>query len=147
MCSPCLFLPRLPVDGRHVLPGNSISFLYFGDTLHLKVASVSPVWSPVLEQSSAASPPSERAGDLSDSHDIGTKFSSLSMVDVSGVSEGDSSQLLTDESGTDVSELASVDAIKTVFRIRARTKVTFDLELEGLTKKQVGLAYCLATHW
>ena len=124
----------LPVDGRHLLPGNIISFQYFGDTLHLKVVSISPVCSPVLGEPSTSSLPS-------DSHDIDTKFGNLSVVDVSGASDGDCSQLLADESGTDTSETPSVGAIRTVFRIRARTKVTFDLELERVAKKQVRLPF------
>ena len=133
--------PCLPVDGRNLLPGNVIAVQYFGDTLHLKVVSVSPVRSPALGEPPTTSLPGECVGDPNDSHDIDTKFGNLSVVDVSAVSDSDSSRLLTDESGTDTSEVPSVDVIKTVFRIRARTKVTFDLELEGLTKKQVRLPF------
>ena len=137
------------VDGRHLLPGNTISLQYFGDTLYMKALSVSPVSSSVLGQPPTTSCTSECAGDLSDSHDIDTKFGNLSVVDISGTSDGDSCRLLTDEGGKDVTELASIDAIRTVFRIRARTRVTFDVELDGLAQKQVTLAiyhFCLASH-
>ena len=104
------------------------------------VASVSPVNSSALEPSSAMSPPSGHTGaDLNDSHDIDTKLGNLSVVDVSGASDGDTSRLSTDDSVMEASELASIDAIKTVCKIRARTKVMFDLELEGLTNRKVSL--------
>ena len=115
----------------------------------MKVISVSPVSSPVLGQPSTTSCTSEWGSHLSDSHDIDIKFGNLSVVDISGASDGDSCRSLTDESRRDVTELASIDAIKTVFRIRARTRVTFDVELDGLAQKQVRLAFyrfCLATH-
>lgn len=115
------------------------------------VASVSPFKSSVLELSSAETPSSGHTGaDLIDSHDVDTRFGNLSVVDVSGASEGDTSQLSTDDSVTEASELASVDGIKIVYRIRARTKVTFDLELEGLANKQVRLlvlSLCKVLHW